>query len=151
MILNNFSEGERNTLHNLIPTQKIRMKDGIKYLGFHLKPDFYRKEHWSWLIRNIEANILIWVNRLLSQGGRLIVLKSILESIPVYWNSIMAIPKGVLQKICKICFQCLWVGKHLQGVLHLVHWSMIATLKEFDRWALKEIFLYAQALTGRNL
>ena len=32
-----------------------------------------------------------------------------------------------------------------------MHWSAITTLKELNRWALKEIFLYAQALTGRNL
>jgi hypothetical protein len=45
------------------------------------------------------------VNRLFSTGGRLVLLKVVLEIIPVYLNSIAAIPNGVLKKIHELSFQ----------------------------------------------
>jgi hypothetical protein len=68
-------------------------------LGFNLKHENYIKEDWGWLIRKFEALLVIWVNRLLSRGGRLVLIKAVLEGIPVFWNSIAEIPKGVLDHI----------------------------------------------------
>jgi hypothetical protein len=99
LILNHCAEAEESSFANIFPSQRKPLSKGLKYLGFNLKPDNYRKEDWSWLIRKVEARIAIWVNRLLSRGGRLVLIKAVLEGIPVYWNSIDAIPKGVLDKI----------------------------------------------------
>jgi hypothetical protein len=54
--------------------------------------------------------VSLWVNRLLSRGGRLVLLKSVLESTHVYWTSIVTVPKGILAKVKKISFQFLWQG-----------------------------------------
>jgi hypothetical protein len=99
LIINHCSEAETHSLLNIIPVQQKTLGEGMKYLGFYLKPDFYRKEDWSWLIRKVEAKILIWVNHLLSRGGRLVLIKVVMENIPVCWNSIATLPKGVLDKI----------------------------------------------------
>jgi hypothetical protein len=98
-------ETKSNELRNILPAQRKSLDEGFKYLGFHLKPDCYKRRDWEWIIKKVEAKISIWVNRLLSRGGRLVLLKSVLESIPVYWNSIVAIPRGVLKKITQNKFQ----------------------------------------------
>jgi hypothetical protein len=48
-------------------------------------------------MRKVEARIAIWVNRILSRGGRLVLIKEVLEGILIYWNSIVAIHKGILE------------------------------------------------------
>jgi hypothetical protein len=57
------------------------MDEGVKYLGFHLNPNKYKKSDWAWLIRKVESRIDSWVFRTLSRGGRLVLLKSVLEGI----------------------------------------------------------------------
>ena len=66
------------------PFLENNLLEGIKYLGFRLRPDGYKIEHWSWLINKIEKRINCWHHRLLSKAGRLLLIKSVLEATPVY-------------------------------------------------------------------
>ena len=75
--------------------------EGFKYLGFFLKPNSYAFQDWMWLYQKVESRVSFWANRFLSKGGRLVLIKAMLQSIPVYWASITYIPKGILTKIWK--------------------------------------------------
>ena len=86
------------------------LEEGLKYIGFSLKPNKYRKDDWSWLIQKVEARISVWTHCLLSHGGQLILLKSVLESILVYWLSIALVPKGILNCIHRLSFSYLIDG-----------------------------------------
>jgi hypothetical protein len=77
-----------------------------------------------------------------------VLIKVVLESIMVYWNSIAAVPKGVLDKIHRVCFQFLWAGKKFPGGIHLASWKSIVIPKEAGGWGLKDICPFVQ---GRNL
>jgi hypothetical protein len=43
------------------------LDEGVKYLGFNLKPDKYKKSDWAWLIQKVESRIDSWVFRTLSE------------------------------------------------------------------------------------
>jgi hypothetical protein len=88
---------------------------------------------------------------MLSRGGRLVLVKSVLESIMVYWNSIVVIPKGVLDKIQRVCSRFLWFGHKEIGGFHLASWRSIADPKEARGWGLKDVRSFSKALAGRNL
>jgi hypothetical protein len=51
----------------------------VKYLGFRLKPNDYHYDDWIWLYNKLEDGILVWCNRWLSFGGRLVLVKAVLE------------------------------------------------------------------------
>jgi hypothetical protein len=97
-------EPEVRTLTNFFPAPVSDLQKGIKYLDFHLKPNNSRKSDWKWLIEKLEKRLQSWSNKWLSRVGRLMLVKSILEAILVYWMSIAWIPKGVLEKLRQICF-----------------------------------------------
>jgi hypothetical protein len=59
----------------------------------------------------VEKMILSWCNRWLSRAGRLVLLKSIIEVIHVYWTSLAWVPKGMLHKINQMATCFLWAGK----------------------------------------
>jgi hypothetical protein len=54
---------------------------------------------WKWLIIKVEQRISNLCHRWLTLGGRFILVKSILESIPVFWLSLAKVPKSILDKI----------------------------------------------------
>jgi len=68
----------------LFPIVHRRLDEGIRYLGYHLKPNGYTKSDWNWLIGRVERKIGLWCYRYLSLGGILTLIKSVLEGIPIY-------------------------------------------------------------------
>ena len=91
------SQGEIGHYKSLFPFARLAFEDGLKYIGFNLKPNNYRKVYWTWLIAKLEKRLKSWSFRWLSRVGRLVLINSILEAIPVYWMSLAWIPKGVLE------------------------------------------------------
>lgn len=77
----------------------------------------------------------------MSRVGRLTLVKSVLEVIPVYWMSIAWIPKGVLENIGHICFSFLWQGKKEEVTRPWVKWERVATPKALEGWGLN-IYIY---------
>jgi hypothetical protein len=114
---------------------------GFKYLGCFLKPNCYTKADWIWLEKKFEKRISNWSHRWLTLGGRLTLVKVVLESIPVYWLSVEKIPKSTLNNIRKRMFSFLWSGKKLKEGLHLINWQKIAMPKKDGGWGIKNIFL----------
>ena len=82
------------------------MAEEVKYL-FRIKPKYYHYDHYIWLYNKMEARISVLCNRWLSRCGRLDLVKTVPESIPVYWITLEKIPKGILTKMRHKCFNFL--------------------------------------------
>ena len=66
------------------PFSVTTMGEGLKYLGFKLSPNCYKKEDWNWLLEKLDHRVNIWWNRWISREVMLILVTSIFESILVY-------------------------------------------------------------------
>jgi hypothetical protein len=122
----------------------------LKYLGFVLKPNDYRKEDWIWLLKKLEKRLLSWSHRWLSRAGRLVLVKSVLEAIPVYWMSLSWIPKGILEAARKLTFRFLWSGKKESHVTPWVRWKRIVVPKALGGWGLKNIHFFSKSLAAKG-
>jgi hypothetical protein len=127
LLVNGLGDSLQRRLTHLFPMILESLAKGVKYLGFHLQPNDYKYVDWLWLVKKIEDRISCWCHRWLSREGRLVLVKSILESIHVYWLSIAHIPKGILDKIRRKCFNFLWSGRRLEEGIPLVKWTRIAS------------------------
>ena len=58
----------------ILPYRFDDINKGFVYLGYFLKPSGYLVKHWYWLISKFEKRISHWTNRLLSLGGRLVLI-----------------------------------------------------------------------------
>jgi len=71
----------------------------FKYLGI---PLLYRKlsnKHWCAIEERFQKKLSSWKGKLLSSGGRLVLINSVLTSLPMFMMSIFAIPKGVRKRL----------------------------------------------------
>jgi len=98
------------------PFISLILTEGIKYLGFRLKPLGYRIVEWTWFIAKVEKRLQVWYHKYLSRAGRLILIKAVIEATPVYWMTLAWIPKGILSRLQSICGRFLWKG-HQPGKL----------------------------------
>ena len=103
------------------------------------------------MIAKAEKCIKNWSYRWLSRGGKLILIKSVLEALPIYWMHFW-IPVGIIEKICKLCFKFLWSGNCESKVsLPWTSWKVLANPKSMGGWGLKVPSLFAKALVAKSV
>ncbi|XP_027151985.1 uncharacterized protein LOC113752040 [Coffea eugenioides] len=71
----------------------------IRYLGYPLYYGRRKKEYFAGLCQAVVSKIESWKNRLLSAGGRIVLLKHVLSALPVYLLMAASPPKSVFKKI----------------------------------------------------
>jgi len=116
-ILSNFSEPSGALINRVksqilffntpVPTQKaIAYILGFtaaslpsKYLGAPLIASAHKHSSWKQLLEKLEARLSLWTHRALNMASRLILIKAVLNSMPLYLFSILAAPKWVLKEI----------------------------------------------------
>ena len=140
----NLSEQETHKIAHRLPFRIMDLDAGIKYLGFFLKPNSYLKVYWHWLLTKLEKRLKSWSHKWLSRAGRLVLVKSVLEAIPVYWMSLAWLPKGILEQVRRLCFSFVWRGKHDHRAMVWVRWEKIVVPKALGGWGLKNIFLFVE-------
>lgn len=82
----------------------------FRYLGLPLYNKLLRKEDWALVINRIEARIERWMAKLLSQGGRLILVNSVPTNLPLFYLSIFKAPHWVLHRIEALRRAFFWKG-----------------------------------------
>lgn len=91
-------------LHDKVPTvvgQKLRKWTGIRqrsfpftYLGCLIFNGRKKKEYFEGMVKKITNRVLTWKSKLLSSGGKYILIEHILQSMQIYQLSVMNPPKG---------------------------------------------------------
>ena len=67
-------------------------------------------------------------------AGRLVLIKSVIEAIPVYWMELAYITKKMLNNINKLCLHYIWLGKQDDAHIFIVKWDMISCPKIDGGW-----------------
>jgi len=81
------------------------------YLGLSIGGDPIRFAFWEPVVNTIKSRMSRWQSRFLSFGGRLVLLKSVLTSLPVYALSFFKAPSGIISSINSIFSKKFWGGR----------------------------------------
>ena len=71
----------------------------MKYLGMPLGTSFKTVSIWNPILEKMEKKLFGWKLLYLSKSGRLMLLKSTLSSLPMYFLSLFTIPKAVTARL----------------------------------------------------
>ena len=126
-------------IFGIFPYRSDDFRKGFNYLGYFLKPNGYLVKDWLWMVSKFEKKISHWTNRLLSMGGRLVLIRAVLSSIPVYWLSLILIPSSILDKLRKVIFSFLWGSSVKHKKYHLVDWHILARPTSHGGWGIKHL------------
>lgn len=78
------------------------MTKNDRYLGTPIFFDKNRKANFEPLVQKYYSTLQGWKSKLLSQAGRTILIKSILQDFPTYQMQVLALPKETLNKLDRI-------------------------------------------------
>jgi hypothetical protein len=71
----------------------------FRYLGISMSYHKLLNKDWRGVEERFERKLSSWKGKLLSSGGRLVLINSVLSSLPMFMMSFFRIPKGVLEKL----------------------------------------------------
>ena len=77
----------------------------------------------------LERRLAGWKSNLLSMGGWVTLIKSVLACLPVYFMSLFQIPITIKDKLDKIQRKFLWGGTCSSRKIHWVDWNSVCNLK----------------------
>ncbi|KAJ0427872.1 putative RNA-directed DNA polymerase [Helianthus annuus] len=96
------------------------------YLGLLVGANMNRINNWKPVFDIFEKRLATWKSSLLSIGGRVTVIKSVLESLPTYYFSLYKAPKKVINDLECIIKKFLWGGSSSGRKMHWVGWDRVA-------------------------
>jgi hypothetical protein len=81
-------------------------------------------------VNKIRTRLSGWNSRFLSFGGRLVLLKSVLTSLPVYTLSFFRAPSGIISSIESIVTKFFWGGGEDRRKIAWVRWRDVCWSEE---------------------
>lgn len=82
------------------------------FLGDQIGSSPKRKIFWQPLVQKFKPKLASWKCQSLNQAGRLALIKSSINSLPVYWFSLHQVPKGICNQLEAIRKNFFW-GSYL--------------------------------------
>ena len=92
----------------------VGLEVSLVYLGLHIGGDLRRLSFWEPLINRSNYRLSGWKSKHLSFAGRLVLLKYVLSSLPVYALSLFKAPSGIVSSIESI-LNCFFLGVMTTG------------------------------------
>ncbi|KAA3485773.1 reverse transcriptase [Gossypium australe] len=101
-----------------------------KYLGLPNMVGRKKKQAFQNLVDRIAARIEAWSSRLLSQGGKEIFIKSVLQAIPTYVVSCFLFPKVLYEQIERTIAKYWWGKGGGKRGIHWCQWKHLCRSKD---------------------
>ncbi|KAJ0856584.1 putative reverse transcriptase zinc-binding domain-containing protein [Helianthus annuus] len=99
------------------------------YLGIKVGANMNRVVNWGPVYDIFKARLSSWKASLLSIGGRVVLIRSVLESLPNYYFSLFKAPSKVISDLEAIIRRFLWGGDEGNKKMHWVDWNSVARPK----------------------
>eukprot|EP00253_Pinus_taeda_P023182 PITA_23182 len=100
--------------------------DRFKYLGLPIISGANKRTLWTEIISKFKAKIAVWGGHWLTKGGKVILIKAVLSTLPIYQTSFLLAPRNVSEQISKMLRDFLWQGgKGNENKMHLVKWEVV--------------------------
>lgn len=121
----------------------------FKYLGLPVGADPRKERTWKPLLDSLAKRLGDWQYRYVSLGGRVILLNSVLNSIPIFYLSFMKMPINIWKQMVKLQRQFLWGGTNRQRKISWVSWENVCKSKAEGGLGIKDLRAVNLALLGK--
>ncbi|XP_060194894.1 uncharacterized protein LOC132624080 [Lycium barbarum] len=119
------------------------------YLGVPITHARKRKVDYTALLKNVKDRLQIWKGKLLSYGGKVVLITSVLQSIPIHVLSAIRPPKCVLKELHRIFAKFFWNNKEEGRCRHWEAWLNMCIPKNEGGLGFRSIYDTSKALCAK--
>ncbi|KAJ0471319.1 putative RNA-directed DNA polymerase [Helianthus annuus] len=114
--------------------QLLRCRQGtfpFKHLGLLVGANMNLARNWKPVVEIFQRRLSIWKAKTLSYGGRITLIKSVLNALPTYYLSLFKAPIKVIDALDKIRRVFFWGGSEEKAKMNWVAWDKTIASVEY--------------------
>lgn len=119
-----------------------------KYLGFPILRGRQQASDFDFVIDRVGRKLASWKGKLLNKAGKVTLVKSVLNAIPVYPMQLLWFPQSVCDCIDSLARNFIWSKGDRRG-MHLVSWRKITMAKRFGGLGVRQARLTNVFMLGK--
>jgi hypothetical protein len=100
-----------------------------KYVGLPVREDQMRRGKFKSLKERFQKRLSDWVEKYLSSGGKEVLIKAILQALPVYAMSVFQFPAGLIEELNQMIRDFHWGDEHERRRMHWLSWDKLTQAK----------------------
>ncbi|KAK2652337.1 hypothetical protein Ddye_012193 [Dipteronia dyeriana] len=104
----------------------------MTYLELSLGGNLGREILWLLVIKKVEDKLAPWKRSPLSKEGKLVLIKAVLSSLPMYYMFVFRVPSGVANRIKNLKKEFFWNDGIKKKKVYAVDWVSICKSKRLD-------------------
>jgi hypothetical protein len=89
-----------------------------------------RNTDWKMIEEKFEKNLSGWKGKLMSVGGRLVLINSVLTILAMFMLSFFEVPRGVLERLDYFRSRFFWQGENHKKKYRLARWNILCQPKD---------------------
>ncbi|XP_059068971.1 uncharacterized protein LOC131859353 [Cryptomeria japonica] len=111
-----------------------------KYLGILFSTGSEKHNFWEQISRAISSRILSWSHKWLSFSGKIVLIKAILNVVPIYLLSVLKAPKKTMIALHSVLRSFIWnENVNKKGRIPLLAWDRICAPRDKGGGGVKDI------------
>jgi hypothetical protein len=123
----------------------------IRYLGIPIH--FWRltNTEWKTVEERLQLCLSSWKGKLLSIGGRLVLINLVMSNMVLYMLYFFLLPKGFLKRLDFFRSRFFWQGDNKKKKYRLAKWSVVCRPKDQGGLGIQDLKVKNTALLGKWL
>jgi hypothetical protein len=121
----------------------------FRYLGLPIGANPKSESTWNPLLEHLRKRLFSWRNKHISLGGRIVLINSVLNAIPIFYLSFMKIPAKVVKKVVRIQREFLWGGVKGGKKVSWVKWPVVCRGKSRGGLGVRDVKLVNSSLLSK--
>lgn len=110
-----------------------------------------KKQVFEFVKEKMKYKVQNQKNKMLSSGGKEVLLKSVAMALPVYCMSCFKLPKGLCDDINSIMSRFWWGQRDQKHKIHWVAWRKLTECKEKEGFGFKDFQSFNDAVLVKKL